>query len=98
MSKIEFPLITAHFGSIDPESIEAYIAAGGYEALKRAVTGMTPEAVLETVERSGLQGPQRRRLPGRPQVAGLTGGPGQPKNSSSATAPKATPGPSPTRR
>jgi NADH-quinone oxidoreductase subunit F len=56
MSKIEFPLITAHFGSIDPESIEAYIATGGYEAAKRAVTGMTPEAVLETVERSGLRG------------------------------------------
>ena len=56
MSKIEFPLITRHFGTIDPESLEAYVAAGGYEALKQAVTQMTPEAVLEAVERSGLRG------------------------------------------
>ncbi len=56
MSKIEFPLVTRHMESIDPESIEAYVAAGGYEALKRAVTKMTPEAVLEAVDRSGLRG------------------------------------------
>src|SRR5512135_1491011 len=56
MSKIEFPLITRRFGAVDPESIEACIAAGGYAGLKRAVTGMSPEAVLEAVERSGLRG------------------------------------------
>ncbi len=56
MSKIEFPLITRRFGSVDPESLESYVAAGGYEALKKAVTGMTPEAVLKAVEDSGLRG------------------------------------------
>lgn len=56
MSKIEFPLVTRRFGTVDPESIEAYVAAGGYEALKRALTEMSPEAVLEAVERSGLRG------------------------------------------
>src|SRR5512143_2451631 len=56
MSKIEFPLVTRHFGTIDPESLEAYAAAGGYEAGKKALTEMTPEAVLKVVEDSGLRG------------------------------------------
>ena len=39
----------------DPESLESYIAHGGYEALRRAVeTG--PEAVLAAVADSGLSG------------------------------------------
>ncbi len=56
MSKIEFPLVTRHFGAIDPESLEAYAAVGGYASLKRALTEMTPEAVLEAVDKSGLRG------------------------------------------
>ena len=56
MSKIEFPLVTRHLGAIDPESLEAYAAAGGYASLKRALTEMTPEAVLAAVEKSGLRG------------------------------------------
>ena len=50
MSKIEFPLVTRHLGAIDPESLEAYAAVGGYASLKRALTEMTPEAVLDAVE------------------------------------------------
>jgi NADH:ubiquinone oxidoreductase subunit F (NADH-binding)/Pyruvate/2-oxoacid:ferredoxin oxidoreductase delta subunit len=56
MSKIDFPLITRHLGALDPESLEAYAAAGGYASLKRALTEMTPEAVLAAVEKSGLRG------------------------------------------
>ena len=56
MSKIEFPLVTRHLGAIDPESLEAYAAVGGYASLKRALTEMTPEAVLDAVEKSGLRG------------------------------------------
>jgi NADH-quinone oxidoreductase subunit F len=56
MSEIEFPLILRHLGVIDPGSIDAYLAQGGYGALKQALTGMSPEAVLEAVERSGLRG------------------------------------------
>ena len=47
MSKIEFPLVTLHLGAIDPESLEAYAAVGGYASLKRALTEMTSEAVLD---------------------------------------------------
>ena len=56
MSKIEFPLVTRNLGAIDPESLEAYAAVGGYASLKRALTEMTSEAVLEAVDKSGLRG------------------------------------------
>ena len=43
-------------GFINPESIEEYIARGGYQALCKAVTEMTPEAVIDEVKASGLRG------------------------------------------
>ncbi|MFB3892348.1 MAG: NADH-quinone oxidoreductase subunit NuoF [Phycisphaerae bacterium] len=43
-------------GVIDPESIEEYIASGGYSALAKALFKMKPEDVLEEVEKSGLRG------------------------------------------
>jgi NADH-quinone oxidoreductase subunit F len=49
-------LVLRNVGRIDPESIDDYIAAGGYEALKRALTEMSPEAVVEEVKASGLRG------------------------------------------
>jgi NADH-quinone oxidoreductase subunit F len=36
--------------------IQAYLARGGYAALKQAVAAMTPEAVIEAVKTSGLRG------------------------------------------
>lgn len=45
-----------HNGSIDPESIDDYIAAGGYAALARTLSSLTPEAVIEEIKRSGLRG------------------------------------------
>lgn len=43
-------------GIIDPMKIEDYLAHGGYSALKKAVTTMSPEAVVEEVKTSGLRG------------------------------------------
>jgi len=43
-------------GSIDPYSIEDYIAEDGYFALGHALGEMTPAGVLEEVQDSGLQG------------------------------------------
>ena len=43
-------------GIINPEELEAYIQADGYTALKKAVTQMTPEEVIETIKVSGLAG------------------------------------------
>lgn len=42
-------------GRIDPESIDDYLEAGGYEALKKAVS-MSPEEIIDEVEKSGLRG------------------------------------------
>ncbi len=49
-------IVLDNCGRINPESIEEYIGADGYEALGRAVTEMTPAQVLETVKESGLRG------------------------------------------
>jgi len=46
----------ANCGMIDPEKIEEYIAHDGYEALTKAITGMTPEEVIAQVKDSGLRG------------------------------------------
>jgi NADH-quinone oxidoreductase subunit F len=43
-------------GIIDPESIDEYIARGGYEALGKVLVEMTPEGVIDEVKRSGLRG------------------------------------------
>jgi NADH:ubiquinone oxidoreductase subunit F (NADH-binding)/(2Fe-2S) ferredoxin/Pyruvate/2-oxoacid:ferredoxin oxidoreductase delta subunit len=41
---------------IDPCNIGDYIAAGGYAALVKALTSMTPDAVVAEIEASGLRG------------------------------------------
>ena len=43
-------------GRIDPTEIEDYIARGGYAALGKVLTSMTPEEVIDWVEKSGLRG------------------------------------------
>lgn len=48
--------VLANCGRIDPTRIEHYIAAGGYRALVKALSQMTPEAVIEEVVQSKLRG------------------------------------------
>jgi NADH:ubiquinone oxidoreductase subunit F (NADH-binding)/(2Fe-2S) ferredoxin/Pyruvate/2-oxoacid:ferredoxin oxidoreductase delta subunit len=43
-------------GVIDPQSIEEYIVIGGYQALGKAFTSMSPEEIIEEVKESGLRG------------------------------------------
>ncbi|GAI43251.1 unnamed protein product, partial [marine sediment metagenome] len=43
-------------GKINPEDISQYIAHDGYAALSKALTTMTPEQVIEAIEKSGLRG------------------------------------------
>jgi len=49
-------LVFGSNGSIDPKSIDDYLAIGGYGALKKALYDMTPESVLEEVKKSNLRG------------------------------------------
>jgi len=54
--KKQLKLVLSRCGFIDPEDIEAYIATGGYRALKKALYSMTRDEVLEEVKRANLRG------------------------------------------
>ena len=43
-------------GVINPENIEEYIGTGGYEALGKVLTEMTPDDVIQTLLDAGLRG------------------------------------------
>ena len=44
-----------NIGRIEPSSVDDYLASGGYEALRKALT-MTPEQILDEMDASGLRG------------------------------------------
>ncbi|ASJ06547.1 NADH-quinone oxidoreductase subunit NuoF [Thermococcus pacificus] len=48
-------IVLENSGYIDPENIDEYIAAGGYEALKKALQ-MEPEEIIDVIIKSGLRG------------------------------------------
>jgi NADH:ubiquinone oxidoreductase subunit F (NADH-binding)/ferredoxin/(2Fe-2S) ferredoxin len=43
-------------GKIDPANIYHYIAVGGYRALEKIFSGMTPDQVLDEVDKSNIRG------------------------------------------
>ncbi|MGD1944046.1 MAG: NuoF family protein [Leptolyngbyaceae cyanobacterium] len=49
-------IVLENSGLIDPERIEDYIAARGYEALHQSLRDMQPAAVIDVITRSGLRG------------------------------------------
>lgn len=49
-------IVLERAGKIDPESLDDYLLHGGFQALGKALTKMTPEQVISEVEKSGLQG------------------------------------------
>jgi NADH-quinone oxidoreductase subunit F len=49
-------IVLRNCGIINPERIEEYIMAGGYEATKKALKEMTPDQVIEEMKISGLRG------------------------------------------
>jgi bidirectional [NiFe] hydrogenase diaphorase subunit len=49
-------VVCAHSGRIDPERIEDYIEAGGYNALHHVLQEMTTAQVVEAIIQSGLRG------------------------------------------
>ena len=54
--KYQERLVFGSNGSIDPKSIDDYLAIGGYAALEKALFQMKPEEVLEEVKKSNLRG------------------------------------------
>ncbi len=49
-------IILRNCGLINPEKIADYEERGGYRALRKAVTSMTPDQVVDEVKRAGLRG------------------------------------------
>ena len=49
-------LATELWGVLDPMDIDEYISGGGFEAMRRCITEMTPDEVISQIEASGLRG------------------------------------------
>jgi NADH-quinone oxidoreductase subunit F len=49
-------LVLRDNGRLDPTDIYDYIRYDGYRALSKALSGMTPEQIIDEVEQSGLRG------------------------------------------
>lgn len=49
-------IVLEHCGNIDAESIDEYIAVGGFQAVLKAFFEMTPEEVIEEITKSGIRG------------------------------------------
>jgi NADH-quinone oxidoreductase subunit F len=52
----QLKVVLSNCGKIDPENIEEYIGAGGYEALAKVLTQMSPDNVIEEITKSGIRG------------------------------------------
>ena len=49
-------IVLENCGKFDAESLDEYIAAGGFKALEKAMTQMTRDEVIDEVDKSGLRG------------------------------------------
>ena len=49
-------IVLENCGKFDAESLDEYLAAGGFEALKKAMFEMTRDEVIDEVDKSGLRG------------------------------------------
>ncbi|KON32507.1 MAG: NADH dehydrogenase [miscellaneous Crenarchaeota group-6 archaeon AD8-1] len=54
--KYQKKIVFGNIAKIDPKNIEDYIALGGYSALKKAITKMSPEDVIDEIKKSKLRG------------------------------------------
>ncbi len=56
LTRKQVRIVLRNSGVINPESIEEYIAQGGFEGLSKALSEMTPENVIKEIKASGLRG------------------------------------------
>jgi (2Fe-2S) ferredoxin len=52
----QYRIVMRNCGVINPEEIDEYLDRGGYKALARVLSTMTPEQVIEELKVSGLRG------------------------------------------
>ena len=69
-------LVLRKLDVIDPMSLDDYLALGGYRSLRKVLTEMSPEEVIDAVERSGLRGRGGGGFPTGRKWRGRRGGPG----------------------
>jgi len=50
------PVLTKGIGKVDLTNIDVYEAQGGYQALRKALTSMEPQAVVDEVKKANLRG------------------------------------------
>jgi NADH-quinone oxidoreductase subunit F len=72
-------LLLSNNTKLDPKSIDDYIALGGYSALAKALSQMTPEQVLKEVKKSNLRGRGGGGFPTGRKWETTRDAPGEPK-------------------
>jgi len=50
------PVLTRNIKLLDSEKINTYLAHGGYQAVRKALTQHTPDELIDIIKRSGLRG------------------------------------------
>jgi NADP-reducing hydrogenase subunit HndC len=70
-------LVFGSNGNIDPKSIDDYLAIGGYSALAKVLSQMTPEQVVEEVKKSNLRGRGGGGFPAGRKWEGSRNAPGE---------------------
>jgi len=77
--KYQKRLVLGSNGRISPESIDDYLAIGGYSALVKALSEMTPEAVVDEIKKSNLRGRGGGGFPAGRKWEGTRDAPGDTK-------------------
>ncbi len=72
-------VVLRNCGVIDPESMDEYIARGGYRALGKAITSMAPAKVIEEIGNSKLRGRGGAGFPAGLKWKFASRAPGSPK-------------------
>ena len=49
-------IATEHYGKLDPLDLDEYLAHDGFAGLRQCLAGLTPIAVIDSIEHSGLRG------------------------------------------
>ena len=55
-NKRQYKIVLRNCGHIDPDSIEEYEKRDGYKAIRKVLSSMTPEEVIDVIFKSGLRG------------------------------------------
>ena len=56
VSPAQMRIVLRNCGKIDPDNLEDYLIAGGYQGLKKVLFEMTPENVISDLKKAGLRG------------------------------------------